>query len=47
MNHPKRDERTQNQNDKKIKVLEKQERYLANFPGITGKNFEKYHKKFR
>ncbi len=35
MNHPKRDESTQNQNDKKIKVLEKLEKYLANSLEIT------------
>ena len=30
MNQPKRDESTQNQNDRKIKRLEKLEKYLAN-----------------
>lgn len=43
MNHPKGDESTQNQNDKKIKVLEKLEKYLANSLEITERNFEKYH----
>jgi hypothetical protein len=30
---------------KKIKVLEKLEKYLANSLEITGRNFEKYQKK--
>ena len=30
MNHPKRGERTQNQNDRKIKLLEKLVKYLVN-----------------
>lgn len=34
-----------NQKDKKIKVLEKLEKYLANPPGKTERNFEKYQQK--
>ena len=45
MNHPKRDESTKNQKDKKNKSVGKTGKYLANSPGKTERNFEKYQQK--
>ena len=42
MNQPKRDESTQNQNDRKNKTVGKTGEISSKFPGITGRNFEKY-----
>ena len=43
MNHPKEMKALKTKMIKKIKVLEKLEKYLANSLEITERNFEKYH----
>ena len=42
MNQPKEMKALKTKMIEKIKRLEKLEKYLANSPGITGRNFEKY-----